>query len=126
MPIVSVRIKAGNNIKVNWIGVPVPKELTVRQFYDDLIAGKIVPEVQLNNEDCLQPVKIEFSSNTTGPFNVVRMGCNMVEAIEAFGNRVQYYQTNNQASLYSEPTINIFTQMMIICRILLFQNVQMH
>ncbi|CAG8824608.1 39091_t:CDS:1, partial [Gigaspora margarita] len=56
--------------------------------------------------------KVEFSSNTTGPFNVVSMGCNMFEAIKAFGNRVQYYQTNNQASLYSEPTINIFTQMM--------------
>ncbi|CAG8846211.1 8624_t:CDS:1, partial [Gigaspora margarita] len=61
----------GNNIKVNWIGIPVPKKLTVRQFYDELIVEKIVSKVQLNNEDCLQPVKVEFSSNTTGPFNVV-------------------------------------------------------
>ncbi|CAG8727719.1 12860_t:CDS:1, partial [Dentiscutata heterogama] len=96
MPVVSVRIKAENNVKVNWIGVPVPENITVRQFYEDLIVGKIVHEVQLNNEDRLQPVKVEFSSNTTGPFNVVSMECNMVEAIEAWGNRVQYYQTNSQ------------------------------
>ncbi|CAG8514163.1 21530_t:CDS:2 [Racocetra persica] len=112
MPVVSVRIKAENNVKVNWIGVPVPEDITVRQFYEDLIAGKIVHEVQLNNEDRLQPVKVEFSSNTTGPFNVVSMECNMVEAIEAWGNRVQYYQTNSQVSLYSEASINIFSQMM--------------
>ncbi|CAG8853048.1 21197_t:CDS:1, partial [Gigaspora margarita] len=71
MPIVSVYIKVENNIKVNWIGISVPKKLTVRQFYDELIVEKIVPKVQLNNKNCLQPVKVEFSSNTTGPFNVV-------------------------------------------------------
>lgn len=98
MPVISVRIKAENNVKVNQIGVPVPKGITVRQFYEDLIAGKIVPEVQLNDEDRLQPVKVEFSNNTTGPFNVVSMECNMVEAIEAWGNRVQYYQANSQSS----------------------------
>ncbi|CAG8845989.1 27148_t:CDS:2, partial [Racocetra persica] len=55
------------------------------QFYEELIAGKIVSEVRLDNEDCLQPVKAEFSSNITGPFNVVSMECNMIEAIEAWG-----------------------------------------
>ncbi|CAG8513353.1 24274_t:CDS:1 [Racocetra persica] len=98
-------------VKVNWIGVPVPKNVTVRQFYEELIVGNIVPEVQLNNEDCLEPVKAEFSSNQNGPFNVVSMECNMIEAIEAWGNRVQYYQTNSSISLLSEP-INIFSQMM--------------
>ncbi|CAG8798945.1 18520_t:CDS:1, partial [Racocetra persica] len=93
MPVVSVRIKA-ESVKLNWIGVPVPKNITVRRFYEDLIAGNIVPEVQLNHKDRLQPVKVEFSFNTTGPFNVVSMECNMIEAIEAWGNRVQYYQTD--------------------------------
>ncbi|CAG8472289.1 526_t:CDS:2, partial [Dentiscutata heterogama] len=58
------------------------------QFCKDLIVGKIVHEVQLNNEDHLQLVKIEFSSNTTGPFNVVSMEYNMVEAIEDWENKV--------------------------------------
>ncbi|KAF0542330.1 hypothetical protein F8M41_004690 [Gigaspora margarita] len=101
-----------NNVKVNWIGVPVPKDITVRQFYEDLIAGKIVPEVQLNDKDHLQLVKVEFSNNTTGLFNIVSMECNMVEAIEAWGNRVQYYQANSQSSLHSEAPINIFLHMM--------------
>ncbi|CAG8763633.1 15236_t:CDS:2, partial [Racocetra fulgida] len=112
MPVISVRIKAENKVKVNWIGVLVPKDITVKQFYEDFIARKIVSEVQLNDEDRLQPVKVEFSHNTTRPFNVVSMECNMVEAIEAWRNKVQYYQTNSQASLYSETPINIFSQMM--------------
>ncbi|CAG8665397.1 23318_t:CDS:2 [Dentiscutata erythropus] len=88
MPVVSVRIKA-ESVKVDWIGVPIPKDITVRQFYEDLIAGKIVSEVRLDNEDHLQPIKAEFSSNKTGPFNVVSMECNMIEAIEAWGNRLK-------------------------------------
>ncbi|CAG8495646.1 3377_t:CDS:2, partial [Cetraspora pellucida] len=66
----------------------------------------------LDNEDHLQPIKAEFSSNITGPFNVVSMECNMIEAIEAWGNRVQYYQTNGSTSLLSKAPINIFSQMM--------------
>ncbi|KAF0552079.1 hypothetical protein F8M41_022685 [Gigaspora margarita] len=97
---------------MNWIGVPVPKDITVGQFYDDLIAGKIGSEVRLDNEDHLQPIKAEFSSNITGPFNVVSMECNMIEAIEVWGNRVQYYQTNSSTSLLSKTPINIFSQIM--------------
>ncbi|CAG8636266.1 16711_t:CDS:2, partial [Dentiscutata erythropus] len=111
MPVVSVRIKA-ESVKLNWIGVPVPKNITVRRFYEDLIAGNIVPEVQLNHKDHLQPVKVEFSFNTTGPFNVVSMECNMIEAIEAWGNRVQYYQTDSLMLPPSETSINVFEQMM--------------
>ncbi|CAG8837330.1 29209_t:CDS:2, partial [Racocetra persica] len=66
MSVVSVCIKA-ESVKVNWIGVPVPENITVKQFYEDLVAGKIVPE-----------------------------------AIEAWGNRVQYYQTDSSTSLSSE------------------------
>ncbi|CAG8718277.1 461_t:CDS:1, partial [Racocetra persica] len=43
MPVVSVHIKV-KSVKVNWIGVSVPKNITVKQFYEDLVAGKIVPE----------------------------------------------------------------------------------
>ncbi|CAG8504922.1 10131_t:CDS:2 [Dentiscutata heterogama] len=93
------RIIMAESVKVDWIGVPVPKDITVRQFYEDLIAGKFVSEVWLDNEDHLQPIKAEFSSNKTGPFNVVSMEFNMTEALEAWGNRVQYYQTNSSTSL---------------------------
>ncbi|CAG8745952.1 3719_t:CDS:2, partial [Cetraspora pellucida] len=111
MPVVSVRIKA-ESVKLNWIGVPVLKNIIVRQFYEDLIAGNIIPEVQLNHKDHLQSVKVEFSFNTTGSFNVVSMECNMIEAIEAWRNRVQYYQTDSLILPPSEMSINVFEQMM--------------
>ncbi|CAG8739326.1 15507_t:CDS:1, partial [Dentiscutata heterogama] len=72
------------SVKVNWIGISVPRNVTVKQFYEDFVAGKIVSEVQLNNKDRLLPVKVEFSHNTTGSFNAVSMECNMIEAIEAW------------------------------------------
>ncbi|CAG8594627.1 19021_t:CDS:2 [Cetraspora pellucida] len=70
------------SVKVDWIGVPVPKDIIVGQFYKELIARKIVSEVRLDNEVCLQSVKAVFLSNITGPFNVISMECNMIEAIE--------------------------------------------
>ncbi|CAG8829586.1 23840_t:CDS:1, partial [Cetraspora pellucida] len=82
MPVVSVQIKV-ETIKVNWIGISVSKDITVRQFYENLIARKIIPKVQLNNEDHLQLVKVEFLFNTAGPFNIVSMECNIIETIEA-------------------------------------------
>ncbi|CAG8693416.1 1443_t:CDS:1 [Cetraspora pellucida] len=111
MPIVSVCIKT-ESIKLNWIGVPIAKNITVRCFYKDLIAGNIVSEVQFNHKDCLQLVKVEFSFNTTGLFNVISMEYNIIEAIEAWRNRVQYYQTNSLMLPSSEMSINVFEQMM--------------
>ncbi|CAG8514066.1 16485_t:CDS:1 [Cetraspora pellucida] len=111
MPVVSVHIKA-ESIKVNWISVSVLKDITVEQFYKELIAEKIVFEVQLDNEDCLQPVKAEFSSNITGPFNVISIEYNIIKAIKAWRNRVQYYQTNSSTLLLPKVPINIFLQIM--------------
>ncbi|CAG8785671.1 16946_t:CDS:1, partial [Racocetra fulgida] len=39
-----------------------------------------VSEVQLNNEDHLQPVKVDFSFNITGIFNAISIEYNMIEA----------------------------------------------
>ncbi|CAG8752276.1 9577_t:CDS:2, partial [Dentiscutata erythropus] len=110
MPVVSVYIKA-KSVKLNWIGARVSKNIIVRQFYEDFIAGSIVPEMQLNYKDRLQPVKVEFLFNTTRPFNIVSMECNMIEAIKAWRNRVQYYQTDSLMLPPSEMSINVFEQM---------------
>ena len=102
MPTIIVHVVFNSKTVFEWEGLPVNKDMDIKEFFKDVVVYKLRPELWEKN--CVA----YFSHTKMGETEKIGLNCNVWETINQCGKYVTFKLLNDSNDIPAMNTVNAF------------------
>jgi hypothetical protein len=91
MPFANIRISKGSKILHRWYIHLIPYEMTIKNFFDKLVTGKLSPEcsIAVTSSEVLERVELNGTLPVVAVIQV-SLNCSIIELTKSLGINIYY------------------------------------